>query len=294
MADALLEDESIDQFDPASLPLGTFSAFDVSDQPMWTTAENAQNKLNDDQKNAIQAMVDAVAKADSVARRIEVQGAWMLELLDRGFQNINPNGDGGWNIQGQSTIQRGYGIWGAAMAKNNYPTNVIGEKNDTIVSLLTREIAEGTFFAEKPGDPDDETYAAAANCLKHFIAEDNKYGALQADLARAYCTDETSIGYTRPVADAQKWGYEDTAPDVVPETADGEDPDAAGKTTQRPKIRTVSELFGKLERKVSVVSKSMRDWQYCMLAREYDVAAQKSEFPWIASKITAGDLGMAE
>jgi hypothetical protein len=196
---------------------------------------------------------------------MEVQTAWFLELLDRGFHNTNPDGSGGWNIQGQSTIGRGYGVWGAAMAKNNFPTNVIGEKNDTIVSLLTREIAESTFFAEKPGDPDDEAYAAAANCLKHFIAEDNKYGALQADLARSYCTDETAVGYTRPVADAQKWGYEDVAPDVVPETADGEDPNAAASESDRPKIRTVSELFGKLERKVPIISKSMRDWPYFLV-----------------------------
>ena len=298
MAEDLLEDDEIttQDFDPASLPLGTFAPFDVSDQPMWTTAENAENRLTDDQKNAIRAMVEAVSKADAVARRIEVQGAWMLELLDRGFHRLKPTSTSGWEISGAPGVGRysSYGIFGSNVAGGWYDTNVIGEKNDTIVSLLTREIAESTFFAEKPGDPDDEAYAAAANCLKHFIAEDNKYGALQADLARNYCTDETSIGYTRPVADAQKWGYEDVAPDVVPETTDGEDPDAEGKESNRPKIRTISELFGKLERKVSIVSKSMRDWQYCMLSREYDIASQKAEFPWIAPKITAGDLGIAE
>ena len=294
MADELTDELVQEEFDPTTLPLGTFAAFDVSDQPMYTTAESSENRLTDDHKNAIKAMVEAVSRADAVARRIEVQTAWLLELLDRGFHNTNPDGNGGWNIQGQSTISRGYGLWGAMMAKNNYPTNIIGEKNDTIVSLMTREMVASTFFATKPGDPDDETYAAAANCLKHFIAEDNKYGALQGDLARTYCTDETGIGYTRPVADAQKWGYEDVAPDVVPETADGEDPDASGSESDRPKIRTVSEIFGKLDRKVSIVSKSMRDWQYCMLSREYDIAAQKAEFPWIADKITAGDLGIAE
>ena len=60
MADELTEDVGQEtDFDPSSLPLGTFTAFDVSDQPMWTTAENAQNKLNDDQKNAIEKMVDS-------------------------------------------------------------------------------------------------------------------------------------------------------------------------------------------------------------------------------------------
>ena len=287
-----LTDETGQDFDPASLPLGTFTSFDVSDQPMWTTAENAQNRLNDDQKNAIRKMVEACAMADSVARRIEVQSAWMLELLDRGFHRFKPNKtNGGWDISGSNT---GLGVFGNSMANGWYDTNVIGEKNDTIVSLLTREIAESTFFATRPGDPDDEAYAAAANCLKHFIAEDNKYGTLQAGLGRLYCTDECAVGYTRPVADAQAWGYEDVAPDVVPETEDGEDPDAAGSESNRPKIRTVSEVFGKLERKVSVISKQMSDWNYCGICQEYDIAKMKAEFPWIASKITAGDLGVAE
>ena len=288
------EPQELDDFDPQSLPLGTFSSFDVSDEPMWTTPAGAKNQLSIPQKNAIQNMVDVVCKADAVARRVEVQTAWLLQLLDRGLHNNKPDGNGGWNIQGQSTIQRGFGLWGASMARNNFETNIIGEKNDTIVSLLTREIAESTFFATRPGNPDDEAYAAAANCLKHFIAEDNKYGCLQADLGRKYCTDETSIGYTRPVANAQEWGYEEQAPDVTPESDDGEDPDIKEKTSQRPKIRTVSEMFGKLERKVPVMARSKKDWTYCMLSREYDVAKEKATCPWIADKITAGDMGIAE
>jgi hypothetical protein len=70
MADLLDDDvdEEIGQdFDPASLPLGTFAAFDVSDQPMWTTAENAENRLNDDQKNAIKALPREL---------IQLAGAW--------------------------------------------------------------------------------------------------------------------------------------------------------------------------------------------------------------------------
>ncbi len=297
MADLLDDEEvAIGTFDPASLPLGTFTAFDVSDQPMYTTAENAQNKLTDDQKNAIKKMVEACAMADPVARRIEVQGAWMLELLDRGFHRLKPTTDQGWQINGTAGVGSfaKYGAFGANVAGGWYDTNVIGEKNDTIVSLLTREIAESTFFATRPGDPDDETYAAAANCLKHFIAEDNKYGTLQASLGRLYCTDETAVGYTRPVADAQKWGYEDVAPDVVPETADDEDPDAEGSESDRPKIRTVSEMFGKLCRKVPIISTQMKDWPYCSLCKEYDIAKMKAEFPWIASQIKAGDLGIAE
>ena len=70
------ETEKLPEFDPSSLPLGTFAAFDVSDEPLWTDQEG-EHQLNQDQKNAIKAMVDAAARADSVPHRIEVQSAWM-------------------------------------------------------------------------------------------------------------------------------------------------------------------------------------------------------------------------
>ena len=283
------DDSDISEFDPSSLPLGTFAAADVSDEPMWTD-QAGEYQLNQDQKNAIRAMVDAAAKADSVPHRIEVQGAWMLELLDRGLQRFRTTSTGGWEpFYGSRTAA--LGIFGAQQSGGYYDTNVIGEKNDTIVACLTREIADATFFPEKPGDPDDEVYAQTANCLKHFIAEENLYAERQAEVARFMCTDETAIAYTRPVADAQRWGYEDTVPDVVPETEGGEDPDAGnGQTSQRPKVRTISTIYGKLSRKVPILAKSKADWQYAMLAHEIDVSLAKSKCPWIASQITAGDL----
>lgn len=288
----IVDDEPLSEFDPSKLPLGTFAAFDVSDEPLWTDQEG-QYQLTSDQKAAIKDMTDAAAKADSVPHRIEIQGAWWLELLDRGIQRLKTTGDGGWQpFYGRQTSS--LGLYGAQQAGSYYDTNVIGEKNDIIVALLTREIAESTFFPEKPGDPDDEVYASAANCLKHFIAEENQYGSLQAEVARHFCTDETAIGYTRPVADAQRWGYEDSVPDVVPETEDDLDPDTKESSSQKPKIRTLSTIYGKLSRKVPIMAKSKSEWQYAMICHEIDIALAKSKCPWIADKITAGDLGIAE
>lgn len=286
-------DEELSEFDPSSLPLGTFAAFDVSDEPMWTD-QDGDTQLNQDQKNAIKAMVDAAARADSVPHRIEVQGAWCLELLDRGLQRMRTTINGGWEpFYGSRTSSQG--IYGAQQSGGYYDTNVIGEKNDTITAFLASEIATSTFFPEKPGDPDDETYAQQANCLKHFVAEENNYGGLQAEIGRFFCTDETAIVYTRPVADAQRWGYEDVAPDVVPETEDGEDPDAkTAAQSKRPRIRTLSTAYGKLSRKVPVLAKSKADWQYCGLAHEIDISLAKSRCPWVAPKIKAGDMGIAE
>lgn len=291
----IVDDESAEssEFDPASLPLGTFAAFEVSDQPLWTN-QDGEHKIEQDQKAAIKAMVDAVARADSVPHRIEVQGAWMLELLDRGLQRMRTMTNGGWEpFYGSQTASKG--IYGAQQAGSYYDTNVIGEKNDTIVSFLASDIVSSTFFPEKPGDPDDETYAQQANCLRHFFSEENDYGSLQAEVARFYCTDETGIGYTTPVADAQRWGYEDYAPDVTPETEDGLDPDAKAKAqSKRPKIRTLTRIFGKLSRKVPILAKSKAAWQYAGLAHEIDISLAKAKCPWIAKEITAGDMGIAE
>lgn len=275
------------EFDPSRLPLGTFAAFDVSDEQMWTT-QAGEYQLDDEQKNAVRSMVDTVAKADSVARRIEVQGAWLLQLLDRGFHRLSPK-DGGWEVLGSGQRYGQYGIYGAAAAGSYYDTNVIGEKNDIIVSCLTRELAECTFFPGRPGNSDDETYASTANSLKYFIAEDNKYGERQAEVGRFFCTDERCVAYTRPVADAQRWGYEDPTADVVPEAGEQQE-----ESSDRPKIRTVSEIFGKLSDKCPIMAKSQSDMQYRMIATEWDIAKAKSTFLWIENEIEACDLGIAE
>lgn len=289
------EDAELSEFDPASLPLGTFAAFDVSDQPMWTTKEGSQNLINSDQKAAIRSMVDAVGRADSVARRIEVQGAWWLELLDRGMHRLKPNNDGGWDIYGGSKVTNGRGVYGSAMANNYYDTNVIGEKNDIIVSLLTRELTSSKFVPDCPGDPDDETYAASADSMRHFIADENKYGKRQAEVGRFFCTDERSVSYTRIVADAQRWGYEDNPGDVVPETADGLDPNAAGKASgKKPKMRAVTTIFGKLSHKCPIMAADQNAMQYQMIQQEIDAALARSKCPWIADQINGGDLGVAE
>jgi hypothetical protein len=286
----------LSQFDPSNLPQGTFAPADISDQPMWTDKGDSEGQyvLNSDQKNAIRSMVDAAGRADSVPRRIEVQGAWMLELLDRGFHRFSPSRDGSWNVYGTTPGSR-FGVYGDAMAGGYYDTNVIGEKNDIIVALLVREMAESTFFPEHPDNPDDQVYADTANCLKYFNAEENRYGERQAEVARFMCTAERGIAYTRPVADAQRWGYEDIVPDIVPETEDGFDPDAKDSAeSKQPKIRTVTEIFGKLSHKCPIMAKSQSLMQYQMISREIDISLAKSKYPWIASKIKAGDLNIAE
>lgn len=286
------ESESLSEFDPASLPLGTFAAFDVSDEPMWTD-QDGEHQLSGAQKNAIRAMLQAAARADAVPHRIEIQGAWMLELLDRGLQRMRTTGQGGWEpFYGSRTAT--LGVYGAQQYGGYYDTNVIAEKNDTIVSLLSCDVASSMFFPTCPGDPDDEVFAQEANALRHFMAEDNNYGELQAELARFFCTDETAIAYTRPVADAQRWGYEDEIPDVTPESDDGQDPDIAPRSSKRPAIRTLTDIYGKLSRKVPVLAKNKSYWQYAMLAHEIDISLAKSKASWIASQITAGDLGIAE
>ena len=130
----LTNEDLYGEFDPASLPLGTFAAFDVSDEPLWTD-QDGEHQLNQDQKNAIKAMVQAAAQADSVPHRIEIQGAWMLELLDRGLQRMRTTTGGGWEaFYGSRTASMG--MYGAQQSGGYYDTNVIGEKNDHLPRSL--------------------------------------------------------------------------------------------------------------------------------------------------------------
>ncbi len=297
MADEIVDaaetgEETLSEFDPSKLPLGTFAAFNVSDQPMWTTIPG-ESQIEDQYQKAIKAMVSAAAIADNVARRIEIQGAWMLELLDRGFHNIKPQSDG-WNISGLPGTGRyqNLGPYGSCLANGSHPTNVIGEKNDIIVACLTRELAESKFVPECPGDPDDEVYADTADSMRNFIADENKYGKRQAEVARFFCTDETAVSYVRPVADAQRWGYEDAEESVVPESQDL--PPEPKATSKRPKMRVCMDVYGKLSRKVPMMARDQSAMQFQMLAWESDIAQAKSTYTWVADKITAGDLGIAE
>ncbi len=299
-------DDGMQEFDPASMPLGTFAAFPVSDQVEWLPCkkdqEPGENQLTEEQKNAIDAMVMAVAQCEPTARRLEVQNAWRQELMDRGFHSLKPADNYGWDITGSSVGKRDYGPYGNGMIAGYYPTNVIGAHNDILVAALTRDVPRSKAIASEPGDDGSITAADAANKFKHFIANDNGYADRASEAARFMCTDDRVVLYMAPWADAQQWGYESDAAAPVPETAgegtaDGEqgtEGAAAPAAEKRPRIRSLLKVFGKLSHKCPVLMDNQRKMPWQQIADEWDIAFAKSTFPWCADEITGGGAGISE
>jgi hypothetical protein len=307
-------EEQGEPFDPGAMPLGTFAAFPVSDEPEWLPfvegQEAGEDTLTQEQTNAIDAMVKAVAQCQPTARRLEVQAAWRKELMDRGFHDLKPTDNYGWEISGSDSKSK-FGPYGSSVVKGHYATNVIGAHNDILVSALTRDIPRTQVFPTKPGDGGCQTAADAGNKYKHFIAHDNDFAERMSEIARFFCTDGRSTGYMAPWADAQAWGFEDDTPEVVPETegaaddAGAEPGDTEGEAEappvaaapakpKRPRIRSLLKVFGVLSDKCPIMAKDQRAMPWRQIADEWDIALTKSTFPWVADQITGGTMGIAE
>ena len=270
-------------------PLGMYAPFDISDEKLYTQkdleAAAPELKLAEN----IRAMVVAACARESLGRRIEISQAWRLQLMDRGLHRLVPQKGGAWTIDGQNSTN-GLGIYGNMQYNNLHDLNIIGVHNDIIVSALTRDIPK-TEFTAKSEDNKAVTAADAANKIKWFIQEDACYKKNQAILARTYCTDERSVLYMRPVADAPNLGFEDDSEDVVPET---EDVIPAGGPTKKPRIQTMLNVYGKLEHKCQIGCDDDMQSPYQIIANEFDTASLRAEFPWIAEKIKGGSAGIAE
>ena len=290
MEDTELEEETpeTEPEDEPKVPLGTYAPFDVSDQ-----RELTKDKLDEIEGGTlrlaenIRAMVEAACQRESLGRRLEIEQAWRLRLMDRGFHRLIPLKRGGWSIAYQNTPQ---GIFGGMYEANLHDINVIGVHNDIIVNALCRDVPKTEFTAKSDQDK-AVTAAAAANKIKWMIQEDCCYKDVQAKGSRFFCTDDRVVFYMRPVADAQRFGFEDDTPDVVPET---EETSPAGGPTKTPRIQMVLNVYGKLEHKCQIASDDDSQSPYQILAEEGDTASARACSPWIAKEIEGGSAGIAE
>ena len=100
-----MSEEQEPAFDLADLPLGTYAACDVSDQPEWTEGDGAEgsNTFNADEITTIRAMVVAASATESASNRIAIEKVWRLRLMDAGQHYLTPTNGGGWTIVGQNT-----------------------------------------------------------------------------------------------------------------------------------------------------------------------------------------------
>jgi len=279
-------------FDPDQLQLGELAPFDVSDQPMYTTDPTSEYTLTDDEKRCLKELVLLCSRTDVASRRFEVEQAWEARLFERGYQHLLPRRGGGWSLPGENTR---WGVSATADSSALYSTNIYGSRRDIIVSALAREVPKVQFFPRDPDSGPDVTAADAANKYRYCWQKNNDLRTRMVEVAGYFYTDDRVVLYTRSVADAQRFGYEDAVIDEA-EVPEDEELESATVASSKgaPRICELTSVLGKLEAKVPTAVQDQSEMQFMQLYWEYDVATSKARYPWIAKKIKPGSCGIGE
>jgi hypothetical protein len=145
-----------------------------------------------------------------------------------------------------------------------------------ILMSVGTQNAPGVNF--EPDDPTKELDIAssrAAEKYRHFVDRVNKRKNLQADVLSKFCTDGRTVLYTRPVADAQKFGMDEEK--------------------KQPNIYPRMEAFGVLESKVVPITANSQDELICLtISDEPEINMARKAYPDHASEIKEGQGGAGE
>jgi hypothetical protein len=255
----------------------------------YTTDPAGAAPLLKGEVSALKELCEIAGRTDPASRRITVEQCWRARLYQRGYQKLIPQKRGGWQIPGAGSA---YG--NGKVEQNNTDTgqiNVYGRDHDVIVSALSSEVPKVRFFPHKTSEPTDVTAADAANSYKYFFTSANCLEEKLGEIGSFFFTDGISVCFTRSVQSSE-FGFVDTSEidPFIPETMGQQAP----ASTNTPRIREVTNIYGALEAKVPTSVQHFKDMQFLGLFWEEDEAVSKAYFPHIAPKIQAGGAGIAE
>lgn len=284
------------------LRLGELGPFDYSDQPFLD--------LTDEEKLAVRGLIQACAKRDTAARRMEVEQAWEARLFKRGYQYLLPRKGGGWYLPSPTT---GFGAGRQIQQAALYETNIYGAHCDIITSALVRDIPECRFEPNNPNYDPDITAADQAKDYKEIFARANDLRSVHTQAADYMCTDGRVLFYTRAVLDGQRFGYEDPEDDnpVVPEDETTGPPESHNedegqqeteelndspvtKAKRKPRVREIVDVFGKLEHKLPIQTQNIAEMDFIFTFRDMHESRAKGIYSWVADQIKAGSGGLPE
>lgn len=230
--------------------------------------------MPEDLQSALKALVTKLQGQDKYARRSEVIDARRQRFYDRGDQYIFWNA-ASWVFvpaTGGGSLQQGSEA--VDMPRYTDVYNIFHGYLRSIVAVLTQNPPGVNFEPDDPNESSDITAAQAADKFKHVVDRANERKALQADIARFFCTDGRVVLYTRTVKNAQKFGT---------------DPD-----TKQPKSGEIITAYGVLEHKCPILAASQDQMHFQIISDEMDTCMAKTEYSWAAEKIKEGDSAMGE
>lgn len=272
--------EAVGKFDWSRFQLGELAPFDISDQPMYVLDPTAGQDgepylpLSDQEQRVLKELTLLCSRMDVASRRFEVEQSWEARLFERGYQHLLPRRGGGWALPGENSR---WGVSSTIDSSALYATNIYGARRDIIVSALARGVPKVQFFPKDPESGPDVTAAEAANKYKDVWEKSNDLRNRMVEIAGYFYTDDRVLLYTRSVADAQRFGW---------------DEDEEGNRT--PAVREITSVFGKLEGKLPTAVQHQNEMQFIQLYNELDVSTARATFPWVGDKIMPGSCGIGE
>lgn len=234
---------------------------------------NINKDLPEQLQNWLKATVEKLQGQDKYARRTEVIEARRQRFYDRGDQYIfwNDTAQVFLPVTGGASVA--VGSDSVDMPRYTDVYNIFHGYLRSLVALLSQNPPGVKFEPDDPKSATDITAAEVAGKFKHVVDRANNRQALQAEIARLFCTDARVILYTRTIYDAQKFGKDETG---------------------MPKCGQFIEPYGVLESKVPITADRQEDFHYVVLSKEIDIIKAKTDFPNFASKIQEGSSAMGE
>jgi hypothetical protein len=220
-------------------------------------------------RGAIDELITGTEKADAAARIWEVLQAWEQRLFRRNYHFLNV-GWKGWGMFGGSSGTTGASILQTQNSMKLFSCNVYGARHKKITALLSREVPPCEVVAEDDEDTMDQQASQEAVPYLKAFREQAKIRRRMADAASYLYTDGSAVFITYTVAD-RKFGQEvDDSGDPVP--------------ARREEV----EVFGKLERKVPLMSDTLEDMGWIRCSRERNRNELRGRYPWVRDKIGGG------
>lgn len=227
-------------------------------------------KLPQPLQEALYNLTRTFGKQEMWPRRWEIKEARQQRFYSKNIQYLGDSNDDG-NVYQVGPTGGGVNSSNAANEPNSKRVfNIYLGYKKSFVAVFSQNPANTRFEPEDPKQARDIQTAQAANKMRRVIEKFNNPKNIQMDVADLLWTDGRVVFVTDYVEDGERFGYDETG---------------------KPRGREVIEVFGVLETKVPIASRSIYEWPYACVSREYDVTNRKAKYDWVADKISAGVKG---
>ena len=232
-------------------------------------------ELPEELQNALLNLIQEAQREDLYQRRIEVCRDRRNRFYERGMQHVYEDVLTGFFFQGLP------GSWvpdqnGGEIQCGSYIAdyNIFARALQIIIAKLTENPPGVDFQPDSGNDSVDLQASKAAEAYRILFDRRNEIKDLLTAIVRMMGLSGRTISWTRTVADASRWGRDDTG---------------------EPRQVQITSIYGTLETKVPIMALCREQWPYCLITEDPHVLVAKKEHPRFADKITEqGDDGIAD